>query len=52
MPVRTAKKTVKAARRIIRKHWSEAETARRRHQAELMQQRLVEALGLRPMAPR
>ncbi|MEM6798195.1 MAG: hypothetical protein AAF589_01650 [Planctomycetota bacterium] len=52
MPVKTAKKTVKAAREVIRKHWSEEEANRRRETAAIMQQRLVGALGLRSMAPR
>ena len=49
MPVKTAKKTIKAARKIIRKHWSDAETARcnAANWPKQMQQRLVEALGLK-----
>ncbi|MEM9186408.1 MAG: hypothetical protein AAGB00_07935 [Planctomycetota bacterium] len=52
MPVQTAKKTVKRACKTIRKHWSDSEAMRRRLAAEQMQQKLVEALGLRSMAPR
>lgn len=52
MPVQTAKKTVRTACETIRKRWSNDEAQRRREAAEQMQQRLVEALGLRAAAPR
>lgn len=54
MPITTAKKVAKkvvsktaaVAARSIRTHWSDQEAARRHEMAELMQQRLLEALGL------
>lgn len=52
MPVETAKRTVKKACRSIQRHWTADEALRRREAAEEMQNRLVAALGLRPMAPR
>lgn len=55
MPVQAAKRAVKnAAKRVatkaadVRDHWTQQEALRRREMAELMQQRLVDALGLVP----
>lgn len=52
MPVKTAKRAVKTTCQQIRDHWTKAEAVRRRETAELMQQRLVDALGLRRMPAR
>lgn len=46
MPVKTAKKSLGATRRAIRRHWSDQEKLRRREMAQLMQQRLLHSMRL------
>lgn len=49
-PLRTAGAGLQVTRRAIRRHWSMQEKLRRREMAELMQRRLLQALG-RGLAP-
>lgn len=45
MPILTAKKSLRMARKSVRGHWTDQEKQRRREMADLMQRRLLAALG-------
>jgi hypothetical protein len=48
MPIERVKKSVVKGANKIRHHWSRDETLRRKQMAEIMQMRLISALGFQP----
>ena len=48
MPIERVKRTVAKGANKIRRHWSREETLRRQQMAEIMQMRLIAALGFQP----
>jgi hypothetical protein len=48
MPIERVKKSVVKGANKIRHHWSRDETLRRQQMAEIMQMRLISALGFQP----
>ena len=48
MPMEQVKRSVVKGANKIRHHWSRDETLRRQQMAEIMQMRLISALGFQP----